>query len=67
MKEKRRKFQTDIANMDLRVMSLLALLGNITVRQFRAKNVKVSLQIFHLVENLYWYPVNVALLYSKVH
>ena len=31
---------------------LLALLGNITVRQFCVNNVKVSSQIFHLVENL---------------
>ena len=52
MKEKRRKFQTDVANMDLRVVSLLALLGNIMVWQFRVNNVKVSGQIFHLVENL---------------
>ena len=52
VKEKRRKFQTDIANMDLSVVSLLAWLGNITVRQFCVNNVKVSSQIFHLVENL---------------
>ena len=52
VKEKRRKFQTDIANMDLSVVSLLAWLGNIMVRQFCVNNVKVSSQIFHLVENL---------------
>ena len=51
VKEKRRKFKTDLANMDLRVVSLLAWLGNITVRQFRVNDVKVSCQIFHLVEN----------------
>ena len=40
VKEKRRKFQTDIAIMDLSVMSLLAWLGNITVQQFCVNNVK---------------------------
>ena len=30
---RKEKLQTDIANMDLRVVLLLALLGNITVRQ----------------------------------
>ena len=52
VKEKRRKFQTNIANMDLQVVSLLALPGNITVQQFCVNNVKVSSQIFHLVEKL---------------
>ena len=31
--EKKGRLQTDIANIDLQVMLLLALLGNITVRQ----------------------------------
>ena len=33
-------------------MSLLALLGNISVRQFHVNNVEESGQIFHMVENL---------------
>ena len=36
--------QTDIASIDLRVVLLLALLGNITVRQFREQRKNSSVQ-----------------------
>ena len=35
------RLQTDIANMDLRVVLLLALRGNITVRQSRVNSAKI--------------------------
>ena len=41
-RKKRGKLQTDIANMNLRVVLLLALLGSITARQFRVNRAKAS-------------------------
>ena len=39
--KKRGKWQTEIAYMGLRVMLFLALLGNITARQFRVNSAKI--------------------------
>ena len=39
--KKRGKLQTDIANMGLRVMLLLILLGNITFQKFHVNSAKI--------------------------
>ena len=61
------KLQTDIANMDLRVMLLLILLGNITFQKFRVNSAKVwNVSIEQSVQSNFstgrkfdWYCVNV--------